>query len=656
MMEAPKRKVTAKLSSHAINGHDTSTTSPSISPPPQLVVRAKISSTARARTGSSASAVSAPNSNTNGALRPQVHALARRSPSPAKMMRAPSPAKVLRAPSPTKFQSQPRVATVRMPTAKVAGLKPHVERTRQDSISSMLSLAPTASYSAPTSPLTRNDSNIYTSPDSTTSDTLISGSGSFRVKAKLSGAARPTPPSLSTILSPPSPASSSPHLPSPSASRGSRSRATTFTTRRPSVTFIQLPAAPPLEQAQYIPLPTSPPASTLSFSSRSSASASVSTSSAQSYSTNSGLTPPLPHTNHARSVSMDLHPLPTSPHDRPTSPSPKRTLVARVRPGTNVSGGRAHGWRSGPIEPGIGSRRTSLEKHSADESESSADEATRHPPESGVHLDTEDHPEDDVRAEAKSNRKIADLEITTRSLLTINAALEASKLRQAREIRELRRKLREARLAMPPGRFRLLSEEDRGTGVGMDADADGETDEDEGDGGEGDEGDASFKRVKKLMEDLLGAGRSALAIPASSILSANLQLAPGLPSPSVMSSSQDTVGLGLGLGLGSPRTGEVLGWDLGSSLGGEAGSGEGKDVGRGWKHGVAIGSRVLSAEEARLWVGDGEGKEGERDEEGRKDCASGEETKGRQVEETESVATDDDDGSHDVDGIDDALP
>ena len=52
--------------------------------------------------------------------------------------------------------------------------------------------------------------------------------------------------------------------------------------------------------------------------------------------------------------------------------------------------------------------------------------------------------------------QIADLEITNRSLLSINSTLEATKHRQAKEIRELRRKLRESRLVLPPSAFKAV--------------------------------------------------------------------------------------------------------------------------------------------------------------------------------------------------------
>ena len=204
--------------------------------------------------------------------------------------------------------------------------------------------------------------------------------------------------------------------------------------------------------------------------------------------------------------------------------------------------------------------------------------------------------------------QIADLEITTRSLLTINAALEASKLRQAREIRELRRKLRETRLAMPPGRFRLLNEQEQAESGNEDAKED-DSDEDEEVTGDGKECDESFNRVKMLIDDLLVGGRNALAVPVpSTFLSAHQ----GVP----FSSSASGIKLGLGIDTGLDTEtrmdqGEVLGWDVGSSLGTDSGSNIGKESGpQRWKHGVAIRSKVLSPDEAKLWVGEDEVKEG----------------------------------------------
>jgi len=52
--------------------------------------------------------------------------------------------------------------------------------------------------------------------------------------------------------------------------------------------------------------------------------------------------------------------------------------------------------------------------------------------------------EESAAAEAKKNRKILDLEITNKSLLAINAGLEVTKLKQAKEIRDLKRKVRQS--------------------------------------------------------------------------------------------------------------------------------------------------------------------------------------------------------------------
>ncbi|KAG2044382.1 hypothetical protein BDR03DRAFT_995643 [Suillus americanus] len=120
-------------------------------------------------------------------------------------------------------------------------------------------------------------------------------------------------------------------------------------------------------------------------------------------------------------------------------------------------------------------------------------------------LDSENS-EHKARAAAKSNRKIADLEITNKSLLLINASLETTKNRQAKEIRDLKRKLRESRLILPPRAFRavesLVREEQE-----KEEDEEGEdNDSEEGE----DEPDEAYARVKELLEGLLESGRKAL--------------------------------------------------------------------------------------------------------------------------------------------------
>lgn len=59
--------------------------------------------------------------------------------------------------------------------------------------------------------------------------------------------------------------------------------------------------------------------------------------------------------------------------------------------------------------------------------------------------------------EARIHRKLLDLEITNKSLMAINSALEVTKLKQAKEIRELKRRLREGRGVDPVSRDSLGS-------------------------------------------------------------------------------------------------------------------------------------------------------------------------------------------------------
>ncbi|KAL4070694.1 hypothetical protein J3A83DRAFT_3243873 [Scleroderma citrinum] len=109
------------------------------------------------------------------------------------------------------------------------------------------------------------------------------------------------------------------------------------------------------------------------------------------------------------------------------------------------------------------------------------------------------------RAEAKTNRKIADLEITNRSLLAINASLETAKNRQAKEIRDLRRKLRESRLILPPPTFMAL----KSSFPCHDGNDDQDGDDDDNEDVEGAE-DEGFERVRCLLDALIQTGQRAL--------------------------------------------------------------------------------------------------------------------------------------------------
>ncbi|KLO15039.1 hypothetical protein SCHPADRAFT_996147 [Schizopora paradoxa] len=123
------------------------------------------------------------------------------------------------------------------------------------------------------------------------------------------------------------------------------------------------------------------------------------------------------------------------------------------------------------------------------------------------------------KAEAKSNRKIADLEITNSSLLAINASLEASKHKQAKEIRELRKKLRETRLVLPPKVYREMRDNHGSDSFYADERIDDDEDDDEEEGESDNEAedeahlgadDATYMRVRALISGLLESGRQAL--------------------------------------------------------------------------------------------------------------------------------------------------
>ncbi|CAE7154366.1 unnamed protein product, partial [Rhizoctonia solani] len=121
---------------------------------------------------------------------------------------------------------------------------------------------------------------------------------------------------------------------------------------------------------------------------------------------------------------------------------------------------------------------------------------------SGIDMfEAEDH-----REEARSNRKIADLEISNKSLLAINATLEAEKSSKAKEIRALRRQLRESRLVLPRSAFIALEQKDP-----LAKDAFDESDSEDGDVTQSQgQADETFDRVRGLLDRLLTDAKSAL--------------------------------------------------------------------------------------------------------------------------------------------------
>ncbi|KAH8102398.1 hypothetical protein BXZ70DRAFT_928414 [Cristinia sonorae] len=235
-----------------------------------------------------------------------------------------------------------------------------------------------------------------------------------------------------------------------------------------------------------VPLPPqSPPTSTLSFSSRSSASRS--------------------------SVSYETQN--SSEASRSTAP----TLHSRVN-GTNgsvVSLGRGAERLSPPMSglEGLGIKIMQAMADESFEDDYVPERMSRRESSVGDEDDDADLLDRKKRAQAKSNRKIEDLEITNRSLLAINSSLEATKHRQAKEIRDLRRKLRESRLILPPRAYRAVKSSD--SAFARDDDEDDDDDDDDENEEEQQavvEGktDATYRRVRGLLESLLEEGRRAL--------------------------------------------------------------------------------------------------------------------------------------------------
>lgn len=119
-------------------------------------------------------------------------------------------------------------------------------------------------------------------------------------------------------------------------------------------------------------------------------------------------------------------------------------------------------------------------------------------------------------AHLRTERKIADLEITNKSLLAINSGLEVTKYRQARELRDLKRKMREGRAvsASLPTEAGLAGPRSVST---QDDDEDEENDDyaseiagDESGEKEDPELEASHSRCKAMIDAMLGQARKAI--------------------------------------------------------------------------------------------------------------------------------------------------
>lgn len=112
--------------------------------------------------------------------------------------------------------------------------------------------------------------------------------------------------------------------------------------------------------------------------------------------------------------------------------------------------------------------------------------------------------------EAKKNRKILDLEITNKSLLAINSGLEVVKLKHVREIRELKRKLREGRGL--GSRMGVGVSDEEGDGI-LEEDEEGSEEEDSDDGEEGSlavELEMAHARCKTLIDGMVNQARETI--------------------------------------------------------------------------------------------------------------------------------------------------
>ncbi|TFY71325.1 hypothetical protein EVG20_g1675 [Dentipellis fragilis] len=225
--------------------------------------------------------------------------------------------------------------------------------------------------------------------------------------------------------------------------------------------------ATPKADPANIPLPpTSPPASTVSFSSRSSLSSASQNTQSSGFSRSTAPT----LGSHVNGLGVIDRELDGSPNQR----SALESLVGILDSDSGQDGA------SSPHSPLQGESRP-------------------------------DDPDRKIRAEAKSDRKIKDLEITNRSLLAINSSLEATKHRQAKEIRELRRKLRESRLILPPREFRAVKSSLPAADLADDEDDEDEDEEEEEITEESfAKQDDTYRRVKCIIDGLLESGRAAL--------------------------------------------------------------------------------------------------------------------------------------------------
>ncbi|KAJ1026027.1 hypothetical protein NDA18_003687 [Ustilago nuda] len=110
--------------------------------------------------------------------------------------------------------------------------------------------------------------------------------------------------------------------------------------------------------------------------------------------------------------------------------------------------------------------------------------------------------------EARVHRKLLDLEITNKSLMAINSALEVSKLKQAKEIRQLKRRLRDGK-----GLFAVPATRDCTATARLSDDENFETDSDQDEDGlarDHVQVQDAYQRCNNLVDDMLQRARNAI--------------------------------------------------------------------------------------------------------------------------------------------------
>ncbi|KAL1742017.1 hypothetical protein HDZ31DRAFT_66355 [Schizophyllum fasciatum] len=317
-------------------------------------------------------------------------------------------------------------------------------------------------------------------------------SGVMRIKAKLTSGAKVPPESLSV-----SPSSTSAIGRRRVHSISSNTSQSTVASQSASVVSSSRPDAPSL-----YPITTSAPAANPHrYGSWSRASASDYRHSYQSFSRPHDESSPA--VNHNRRISARVDPsqianfnakvdpttIPLPPHSPPTSAVSYSSRSSISRSSLSMR-----------TDSDDSASSASTRHHEGNRSRSSGDSG---------HGNESDASERNERREAKSNRKIADLEITNKSLLAINASLEKTKNRQAKEIRDLRRKLRESRLILPPRAYRAVSK-DEATDAKEEEDEEDEDEEEEEELEEEANKDEAFQRLRAAIGGLIDSGKRAL--------------------------------------------------------------------------------------------------------------------------------------------------